>query len=83
MRVAREVVGPVPPIRATDDYMQAIKLANDSQYGLGQAYGLKISIKQRNCQEWWSGVVSVNNIVTSDPRVPFGGVKKSYQGMVC
>ena len=48
--------------------------------GLGQAYGLKISIKQRNCQEWWSGVVSFNNIVASDPRVPFGGVKKSGFG---
>ena len=35
MRVAREVGGPVAPIMVTDDDMQAIKLANDSQYGLG------------------------------------------------
>ena len=44
---------------------------------LGQAFGLKTLIKQRFSNNLESGIVSVNNVVASDPRVPFGGVKKS------
>lgn len=82
MRIAQEeVFGPVAPIIVADDEEQAIKLANDSEYGLGasiwtqdldEAEGLSSSIQ--------SGVVSVNNVVISDPRIPFGGVKKSGFG---
>ena len=47
---------------------------------LEQAYGLKTLIRQRLSNNIESGIVSVNNLVASDPRVPFGGVKKSGFG---
>ena len=49
---------------------------------LGQVFGLKTLIRQRFSNNLESGIVSVNNVVVSDPRVPFGGVKKSGFGRV-
>jgi acyl-CoA reductase-like NAD-dependent aldehyde dehydrogenase len=82
MRVAQEeVFGPVAPIIVADDDMQAIKLANDSQYGLGASIWTEDLDKAEKLSRMvQSGIVSVNNIVASDPRVPFGGVKKSGFG---
>jgi acyl-CoA reductase-like NAD-dependent aldehyde dehydrogenase len=55
MRVAQEeVFGPLAPVIIAEDEMEGMRLANNSQYGLEaskQAYGRKILIKQRNCQE--------------------------------
>ena len=79
--VNEEVFGPAAPILIAENEKEAIKLANDSQFGLGasiwtqdleNAEVLSSIIK--------SGIVSVNNVVVSDPRVPFGGVKKSGFG---
>ena len=79
--VNEEVFGPAAPILIAANEKEAIKLANDSQFGLGasiwtqdleNAEVLSSIIK--------SGIVSVNNVVVSDPRVPFGGVKKSGFG---
>ena len=82
MRIAQEeVFGPVAPIILAGDEVEAIKLANDSRYGLGASIwtqDLDKADKFSGMIE--SGVVSVNNIVASDPRVPFGGVKKSGFG---
>jgi len=90
MRVAREeVFGPVAPIMVADDEMQAIKLANDTQYGLGASIWTEDLDKAEKLSRMvQSGIVSVNSVVASDPRVPFGGVKKvdlveSYQDMAC
>ncbi len=82
MRIAQEeVFGPVAPVMVADDDMQAIKLANDSQYGLGASIWTEDLHKAEKLSRMvQSGVVSVNNIVASDPRVPFGGVKKSGFG---
>ena len=82
MRVAQEeVFGPVAPIMVADDDMQAIKLANDSQYGLGASIWTEDHDRAEKLSRMvQSGIVSVNNIVASDPRVPFGGVKKSGFG---
>jgi acyl-CoA reductase-like NAD-dependent aldehyde dehydrogenase len=82
MRIAQEeVFGPVAPIIIADDEMQAIKLANDTQYGLGASIWTEDLDKAEKLSRLvQSGVVSVNNIVASDPRVPFGGVKKSGFG---
>jgi len=64
-----------------DDDTQAIKLANDSQYGLGASLWTEdLDKAEKLSRMLQSGVVSVNNIVASDPRVPFGGVKKSGFG---
>jgi len=82
MRVAQEeVFGPVAPVVVADDDMQAIKLANDSQYGLGASIWTRDLDKAEKLSKIvQSGIVSVNNVVASDPRVPFGGVKKSGFG---
>ena len=70
MRVAREVFGPMAPIMVADDDMQAINLANDSQYGLGASIWTEDLDKAEKLSRMvQSGVVSVNNIVTSNPRV--------------
>jgi acyl-CoA reductase-like NAD-dependent aldehyde dehydrogenase len=82
MRIAQEeVFGPVAPIIISDDEMQAIKLANDTQYGLGASTRTEDLDKAEKLSRMiQSGIVSVNNVVSSDPRVPFGGVKKSGFG---
>jgi acyl-CoA reductase-like NAD-dependent aldehyde dehydrogenase len=82
MRIAQEeVFGPVAPIIVADDEMQAMKLANDTRYGLGASIWTEDLDKADKLSRMvQSGIVSVNNIVASDPRVPFGGVKKSGFG---
>ena len=79
--VTEEVFGPVAPIIIVKDEEEAIKVANDSEYGLGasiwtsnESKGLEIAKKIE------AGDVFINSIVKSDPRMPFGGVKKSGIG---
>jgi acyl-CoA reductase-like NAD-dependent aldehyde dehydrogenase len=82
MRIAQEeVFGPVAPIMIADDDMDAMKIANDSQYGLGTSIWTEDLEKAEKLSRMvQSGIVSVNNVVISDPRVPFGGVKNSGFG---
>jgi acyl-CoA reductase-like NAD-dependent aldehyde dehydrogenase len=61
--------------------MEAIKLANDSKFGLGASTWTKdLDKAERLSRMVRSGVVTVNNVVASDPRVPFGGIKNSGFG---
>jgi succinate-semialdehyde dehydrogenase/glutarate-semialdehyde dehydrogenase/succinyl-CoA reductase len=82
MKIAREeVFGPVAPIIVAEDEAEAIELANDSEYGLGASIWTQdLDKAERLSSSVESGIVSVNNVVASDPRVPFGGVKKSGFG---
>jgi acyl-CoA reductase-like NAD-dependent aldehyde dehydrogenase len=82
MNIAQEqVFGPVAPIIVAADEVEAIKLANDSEYGLGASIWTQdLDKAERLSSNVESGIVSVNNVVASDPRVPFGGVKKSGFG---
>ena len=82
MRVAQEeVFGPVAPIIIADSEIEALRLANDSQYGLGASIWTEDLDKAEELSRMVrSGIVTVNNVVISDPRVPFGGVKKSGFG---
>jgi succinate-semialdehyde dehydrogenase/glutarate-semialdehyde dehydrogenase/succinyl-CoA reductase len=82
MRVAQEeVFGPAAPILVADEEKEAVKLANDSQYGLGASIWTEDLDKAEKLSRMVkSGMVTVNNVVVSDPRVPFGGVKKSGFG---
>jgi len=82
MRVAQEeVFGPVAPIIIADSEIEALRLANDSQYGLGASIWTEdLDKAERLSRMVRSGIVTVNNVVISDPRVPFGGVKKSGFG---
>ena len=82
MSIAQEeVFGPVAPIIVADDEVEAIELANDSHYGLGASIWTQdLDKAERLSSSVETGIVSVNNVVASDPRVPFGGVKKSGFG---
>jgi len=82
MSIAQEeVFGPVAPIIVSDDRVEAIELANNSDYGLGASIWTQdLDKAERLSSSVESGIVSVNNVVASDPRVPFGGVKKSGFG---
>jgi len=82
MRVAQEeIFGPAAPVTIVEDDLEAIRLANDSQYGLGASIWTEdLDKAERLSRAIESGIVTVNNVVASDPRVPFGGVKKSGFG---
>ena len=82
MRVAQEeTFGPVAPITIVDDEWKALELANDSEFGLGASIWTQdLDKAERFSRIIKSGMVSVNNVVISDPRVPFGGIKKSGIG---
>jgi succinate-semialdehyde dehydrogenase/glutarate-semialdehyde dehydrogenase/succinyl-CoA reductase len=82
MRVAQEeAFGPVAPVTVVENEIEAIRLANQSQFGLGASIwtqDLDKADKLSRLVE--SGIVTVNNVVISDPRIPFGGVKQSGFG---
>ena len=82
MRISNEeTFGPVAPITVFDDEKEAIKLANDSEYGLGASIWTDDLKKAESVsKQIESGIVTVNNVVISDPRVPFGGIKHSGFG---
>ncbi len=82
MRVAREeVFGPVAPVIVAENDEDAIKIANDTEYGLGASiWTNNLDKADKFSRAIEAGVVTVNNIVASDPRIPFGGVKKSGFG---
>jgi acyl-CoA reductase-like NAD-dependent aldehyde dehydrogenase len=79
--VNEEVFGPVAPILIADNEKEAIKLANDSEFGLGASIWTQdLENAELLSSNIKSGIVSVNNVVVSDPRVPFGGIKHSGFG---
>ena len=76
-----EVFGPVAPIFVVEDAAEAVEVANATEFGLGASVWTQdLSKAEKLSREIQSGVVTVNNVVASDPRVPFGGVKKSGIG---
>jgi acyl-CoA reductase-like NAD-dependent aldehyde dehydrogenase len=79
--VREEVFGPAAPIIVVNDEEEAIREANNSEFGLGASIwtnNIDRGILLAHHVE--SGIVSVNEMVKSDPRLPFGGVKKSGIG---
>jgi aldehyde dehydrogenase (NAD(P)+) len=82
MRVYQEeIFGPVVAIGRFSDEQQAIDMANDTTYGLGAAVFTKdLERAHRVSAEIEAGMVWVNSSQDCDPRVPFGGVKKSGIG---
>jgi succinate-semialdehyde dehydrogenase/glutarate-semialdehyde dehydrogenase len=77
-----EVFGPVAAIIAAKDEADAIRVANDSPFGLGAAVmsGDIGRAERIAAEELDAGMVFVNGAVRSDPRLPFGGVKESGYG---
>ena len=77
-----EMFGPVAAIIAVQDEAEAIRVANDSSFGLGAAVFTRDLAKGERiaAQELEAGCCFVNTLVKSDPRLPFGGVKASGYG---
>jgi succinate-semialdehyde dehydrogenase/glutarate-semialdehyde dehydrogenase len=76
-----ETFGPVAALLAVRDADEAVRVANSSPYGLGAALWTKDEAGARAiARRIESGSVFINGMVASDPRLPFGGVKKSGYG---
>jgi acyl-CoA reductase-like NAD-dependent aldehyde dehydrogenase len=82
MEIAQEeVFGPIAPIITADNEEEAMRIANDSKFGLGASIWTQDLEKAEKLSEMVeSGIVTVNSMVVSDPRVPFGGIKNSGFG---
>jgi succinate-semialdehyde dehydrogenase/glutarate-semialdehyde dehydrogenase len=76
-----ETFGPVAAVISARDEADAIRLANDSPYGLGASLWTEDrSRAERIVRDIEAGSVFVNELVKSDPRLPFGGIKRSGYG---
>jgi succinate-semialdehyde dehydrogenase/glutarate-semialdehyde dehydrogenase len=76
-----ETFGPVAAVVRAGDEADAIRIANASQYGLGASIWTRDRARgERLAREIEAGSVFVNGLVKSDPRLPFGGVKRSGYG---
>lgn len=76
-----EAFGPLASIIHASTEAEAIQLANDHRYGLGGSiWSNDMEKAQALAKEIESGAVFINAMVKSDPRYPFGGVKKSGYG---
>ena len=76
-----EIFGPVAPIVSVESTDEAVRMANDTEYGLisyvfakDNGEGIKIARRME------SGMVAINRGIASDPAAPFGGMKESGLG---
>jgi succinate-semialdehyde dehydrogenase / glutarate-semialdehyde dehydrogenase len=78
---SEELFGPVACVFRARDAEDAIRIANESRFGLGSSVWTNDPAeRQLFIQGLESGMVFVNKMVASDPRMPFGGVKQSGHG---
>ncbi|MFC7755936.1 aldehyde dehydrogenase family protein [Tsukamurella soli] len=77
---AEETFGPVAAVMAAVDADHAVDLADSTPYGLAASVWSTPERGERPAREIVAGQVAVNGIVTTDPRLPSGGVKRSGYG---
>ena len=77
-----ELFGPVASIITAKDEDDAIRIANDSRFGLGAAVFTRDAEKGTHiaAEKLQAGCCFVNSLVKSDPRLPFGGIRESGYG---
>ncbi len=76
-----ELFGPVAMLFRVQDLNEAIDIANDTPFGLAaSAWTRDPAEQQRLVSELQCGGVFLNSMVASDPRLPFGGIKRSGYG---
>ena len=76
-----ETFGPVAALIKVRDEKEAIQVANDTSYGLGASIWTKdVKKGEMLSKNLNAGNVFINEIVKSDPRLPFGGIKNSGYG---
>jgi len=76
-----EIFGPVAVVVRAKDEKDALKIANETRFGLGASIWSQDNNRaERLLSEIQAGLTFVNSIVKSDPRLPFGGVKASGFG---
>jgi acyl-CoA reductase-like NAD-dependent aldehyde dehydrogenase len=76
-----ETFGPVAAVARVADEKEAIAIANDSEFGLGcSLWTNDLERAEKLSADIEAGMVFVNAMTASDPRIPFGGVKRSGVG---
>ena len=76
-----EVFAPIAPVMVVKDREEAIKVANESEFGLGASVWTKNQLDgEVVARRLDAGMVYINEVEKSDPRLPFGGTKKSGLG---
>ena len=77
-----ETFGPVFCVTKIKDIDDAIRLANNTQYGLGGSlWTSNIKLAKETVKQINTGAVFINDMTKSDPRLPFGGINKSGYGI--
>ncbi len=76
-----EVFGPIAPVIVVMDEDEAVEIANSTEFGLGaEIWSKDLKRAEKLAKRVRSGFIAINGMVKSDPRLPFGGVKKSGIG---
>jgi succinate-semialdehyde dehydrogenase/glutarate-semialdehyde dehydrogenase len=79
--LTEEVFGPMATVITVKDEDAAVIAANDTTYGLGASvWSRDLGRAERLARRIDAGCIAINDVVKSDPRLPFGGVKKSGVG---